>query len=356
MKKSLIALAVAGVVSAPAFAATSNVDVYGTLRFSLDRVNSKTAGADQWSINDQTSRIGFKGSEDLGGGLKGVWQIEQQMNATAAPLDNAQGGVGDAAFGGSGLRNTFVGLAGGFGTVVIGRHDTPYKLGGSADLFGDTSADSQKNGSGIIGRNGFDNRVSGTIAYISPEWSGFHFAVATVPGEQELNAAADGLTDAYSLVGVYANGPLKATLGHESFSKEVAGGTQNAKATKLNIAYKMGDIGLGYTYERSDDGFAATSDTDTAQLASVSYGMGPITLAAQYGKFNNKQAYAAAVGGILGKTAAGTNDDLSRMTLGVIYSMSKRTNVYAAYDSDNYKDDTVNNDASIWTFGVNHAF
>lgn len=356
MKKSLIALAVAGAFAAPAFAATSNVDIYGTLRFSLDRVDSSAANSDTWKINDQTSRIGFKGTEDLGGGLKAVWQIEQGLTTAAGPLDDASGAATNTAFGNAGMRNTFIGLAGGFGTVVIGRHDTPYKLGGSADLFGDTSADSQKNGSGIIGRNGFDNRVAGTIAYISPDWSGFHFAVATVPGEAIGAGSADGLMDAYSMVGVYANGPLKATLGHEVFTKELGAGTQAAKATKFNIGYKIGDIGLGYTYERSDDGFAAASDTDTAHLASVSYGMGPITLAAQYGKFSNKQAYTGAAGGILGKTAAGADDDLTRWTLGVIYSLSKRTNVYGAFDSDNYKDDAVQNDAKIWTFGINTTF
>jgi predicted porin len=365
MKKSLIALAVAGVVAAPAFAATSNVDVYGQIRMSVDHLNSATANTDKWSVNDQTSRIGFKGSEDLGGGLKAIWQIEQQINATNGPLDNALNsatvktaggsavtGVNDGAFGNAGLRNTFVGLAGGFGTVIVGRHDTPYKLGGSADLFGDTSADAQKNGSGIIGRNGFDNRVSGTIAYISPTFSGFHFAVATVPGEGATGATtARGLSDAVSMVAVYENGPLKATLGHESFGKKLVAGADNAKATKLNVAYGFGDIKLGYTYERSDDGFAANSETDTAQLASLAYAMGPITLAAQYGKFNNKGANSTGAGGILG--FAKNDDDLSRFTLGAIYNLSKRTNVYAAYNSDNA---SANADAKVITMGVNHSF
>jgi predicted porin len=358
MKKSLIALAVAGVVSAPAFAATSNVDVYGTIRMSLDSLDSKAAKTDKWSVNDQTSRIGFKGAEDLGGGLKAVWQIEQQINATNGPLDNyANVGVvttgvpatsptiTDGAFGNGSLRNTFVGLAGDFGTVIIGRHDTPYKLGGSADLFGDTSADSQKNGSGIIGRNGFDNRVSGTIAYISPTWSGFHFAAATVPAERTLGSSGHGLTDAYSLVAVYGNGPLKATLGHERLGNKlvdavIVGADTASKATKVNVAYQIGDIGLGYTYERSTDGWVkATQKTDTAQLASINYAMGPINLMGQFGKFSDKQTTAA---------------DLSRWTLGAAYNLSKRTNVYAAYNMDNYG--SGGTDANTVTLGMNHSF
>jgi len=331
MKKSLIALAVAGVVAAPAaFAASANVDVYGTLRFSLDHT-SISGGNSNWTINDQTSRIGFKGSEDLGGGLKAVWQVEQQLEVAAAPLATTSSVAGTA-------RNSFIGLAGGFGTVVIGRHDTPYKLGGSADVFADTSADSQKNTSGIIGRNGFDNRVSGTIAYISPDFSGFHFAVATVPGEGTAGTA-NGLMDAYSLVGVYANGPLKVTLGHENLGKEVGAGSNDKTATKFNIGYTFGDIGVGYTYERSKDGFSAASQTDQAHLASITYAMGPITLAGQYGKFSDKQTTAA---------------DLSRYTVGAIYGLSKRTSSYLAYDKENYG--SGGTDASIWTMGINHSF
>src|SRR4030065_149657 len=105
MKKSLIALAVAGVVSAPAFAATANVDVYGRMHFAIEDTNVSGTDLD---IKTNSSRIGFKGAEDLGGGLKAIWQIEQQFDATS---------INDTAFGGSSLRNTFVGMSGGFGTV-----------------------------------------------------------------------------------------------------------------------------------------------------------------------------------------------------------------------------------------------
>lgn len=379
MKKSLIALAVAGTfVAAPAFAATSNVDVYGTIRMSVDHSDVEAADRDRWTINDRVSRFGLKGSEDLGGGLKAVWQIEQQMSITDPDAANAGQG---SAFGGANLRNTFVGVAGGFGTVIVGRHDTPYKLGGSADLFADTAADSQRAGAaGIIGRNGFDTRANGTIAYVSPDFSGFHFAAAIIPGEEAAtgnsvgtpaNNDANGLMDSYSLLGVYANGPLKATLAHEQLGKDALGTTYNQSATKFNISYKIGDIGLGYTYERSKDGRAAAiatgvapatattfaipavgataeNNTDNAHLASVSYGMGPITLAAQYGMFNNKEENSA---------LAGVHNDLTRWTVGAIYSLSKRTNVYAAYNMDDAKNTGAQTaDVKTLTMGVNTSF
>lgn len=378
MKKSLIALAVAGAFAAPAFAASSNVDVYGTIRMSVDHVSAGNqvngnGENDGWAINDQTSRIGFKGTEDLGGGLKAVWQIEQQLSTTdptgATAADNSGAG---GAFGGAALRNTFVGLSGGFGTALIGRHDTPYKLVGSSDLFGDTAADSQKNTTGIIGRNGFDNRANQTVAYVSPDFSGFHFAAAVIPGEENVGAAgavagfgndAQGLMDSYSLAGIYKNGPLNVGLGYERFGAKtntVVGGaaaTDKAKdAWKLNAGYAFGDVKVGYTYERSADQYANTDanpqSKDAGHLLSVAYGMGPITLAAQYGKFNDK-----------GNNTAEQENDMTRWTLGVIYNLSKRTNVYAAYDADNYKADnettqngTARRDAKIWTFGMNHSF
>jgi predicted porin len=319
MKKSLIALAVAGVVSAPAFAATSNVDVYGVVRFSVDSVSSDVAANEKWSISDRVSRIGFKGSEDLGGGLKALWQIEQGVAVAGAPLDQ-----GTSAFAG-GARNTFIGLNGSFGTVLVGRHDTPYKLGGSADLFGDTAADAQGT-AGIIGFGNFDLRIAGTVAYVSPTVSGFHVAAAIVPGESV--PAADGLMDAYSLVAVYENGPLKATLGYENHDNAV-----DESAVKLNVGYTMGDIKLGATYE--DQSLAANVDSD-AFLISAAYAMGPVTLMAQYGERDHE-------------TAA---NDLKRFTLGVGYALSKRSNVYAAYNDD----DANGTDSSVVTLGINHSF
>lgn len=349
MKKSLIALAVAGAFAAPAFAASSNVDVYGKLRMSVDHISTSGAGSDGWQIADRVSRLGFKGSEDLGGGLKAVWQIETELGIDTTRTATSQ----DIA-----NRNTFVGLAGGFGTVLLGRHDTPYKLAGSADLFGDTAADSQKSGTGIIGRNGFDTRASNTLAYVSPTWSGFSFAGAVIPGEELSGTGAandaNGLADSYSVAAFYANGPLSLSAGYESYGGEtastVATGAADKTGWKLNASYTIGDAKIGLTYENADDTNAAagvtTEKEDTAILASLAYGMGPITLAAQYGKYDQKD------------TNATKNDDLTRWTVGAIYSLSKRTSAYVAYNSDDYGTATggTNMDTKVWTMGLNHDF
>jgi predicted porin len=360
MKKSLIALAVAGLVSAPAFAATSNVDVYGKVRFSVDHQDIDVGAAPltstkMWHVNDQASRIGFKGSEDLGGGLKAVWQIEQGLSGG---LNNDVGGATIAG------RNTFIGLAGGFGTAVVGKHDTPYKMAGSADVFGDTTADAQCSGGlgqCIIGRNGFDNRVANAIAYISPNFSGMTVMAAIVPGESKAN---DGLSDSYSLAGVYKNGPLNASLAYEKLvgSPAVAAvaadllvdpivigsaavaAKQDKDALKLNVGYAFGDVKLGYTYESSDPtaNVGAAQKKDKAHLLSVAYGMGPITLLGQYGQFDNKNA---------------ANADFDRWTIGAAYGLSKRTSAYVAYHSGDLETGAATStEATVFTVGMNHDF
>jgi predicted porin len=318
MKKTLIALAVAGVVAAPAaFAATSNVDIYGKVRMSMDRVDIDGTGS-QWQIEDRVSRVGVKGSEDLGGGLKAIWQVEQGVAVDSA-----------GAFGGADLRNTFVGLNGGFGTVLMGRHDTPYKIAGSADLFADTIADSQSSG-GIIGYSGFDTRASNTVAYITPTMSGLHAAVALVPGEA-AGTNADGLADAYSMAAMYNNGPFNASLGYENYDN-----IADNHAMKVNVGYTMGNLKFGGTYEKQT---RAAANLDAKNyLVSAAYGMGNITLMAQYGNRNSD-------------TDA---NDKKRFVVGAGYAFSKRTDAYLAYMNDN--NGTTTADVTGVTLGLNHSF
>jgi predicted porin len=300
-----------------------------------------------WQINDQVSRIGFKGSEDLGGGLKALWQIEQGISATAA--NNAVGGAGGSTLG---SRNTFVGLSGNFGTAVLGRYDTPYKLSGSADLFADTTADTQCASAAssplagaqcVIGRNGFDQRNE-MISYMSPSFSGVTVSAAVMPGQETTNANdADGLADGYSLAVVYANGPLRLSAAYENYDKLVGAATASDRdAWKLNGSYKFGDLTVGLTYEASTAGGAANDD-DTGWLASVAYGMGPITLGAQYASFDND---------------GGRTGDIDRWTIGAYYGMSKRTTAYVAYHDGDLQgaNAAADTDAKIFTVGVNHSF
>ena len=324
MKKSLIALAVAGAFAAPAaFAATANVDVYGVMNIAIQDTDASNVDMD---VVDNISRIGFKGSEDLGGGLKAIWQIEQGLNATNT--------VSDSSAFGRGLRNTFVGLAGGFGTALIGRHDTPYKIAtGKYDIFADTIADYNGGaGSGAAPLDGVtlidgtqDARAANAIAYISPNLSGLTLAAAIVTSMDQLNSG--DTVDAYSLAAMYANGPLTVDGAYQKV--EVLDST----AWKIGAGYTFGATKIGAVYEDVEN-FDGANDRDS-WLVNVAHTMGPMVLKAQYGQ--------ADVG----------NSDRDLWALGLDYNLSKRTTAYLVYGSG---DNDIGDDVSGWNIGMKHAF
>ncbi len=342
MKKSLIALAVAGLVSAPAFAATSNVDVYGVMNIAIQ--DTDVSGTDL-DVVDNVSRIGFKGSEDLGGGLKAVWQIEQGINATAGDTVSRNASVFTAhsdttvtgtvadnhgAFGGAGLRNTFIGLAGSFGTALIGRHDTPYKIAtGKYDIFGDTIGDYNTGRTGLsVIENNHDARTSNTIAYISPSFSGLTMAAAVVTSMDHLDSG--DTSDAVSLAAMYANGPLTVDLAYQDVD------AVDNSAWKVGVGYNFGDAKVGFVYENTDgDTGSAVRDGDSWMINGV-YTMGPIALKAMYGNVDTDKI------------------EGDMWVLGADYALSKRTSAYVVFSTaDN---DTKNTDMKGWNIGMKHSF
>lgn len=323
MKKSLIALAIASAISAPAFAEPGNVVMYGQIDMSLNSVDndSTTAGADEriGGVSSNNSRFGIKGSEDLGGGLKGIWQIEQTVG-----MDNDAGG----ALGSGGLRNTFLGLAGkSWGSVKLGNNDTPFKSAtGRMDMFADTYGDYNAIiGSITGGSNVFDVRQASSVIYESPSFGGFNIAAMygfrneAATGGNTGNGLLDDLK-LYSVSASYANGPLFASLGYESQKAITFTGNNgnDRKGMKLGLGYNFGSLVLNGVYERlSSDTALLTSERD-AWLLGAGYSMGNMVLKAQYAKAGESDA-------VLG------NDGAKYYVLGADYLLSKRTKVYALY-------------------------
>ena len=162
--KKILSLAIAAALVAPV-AAMAEATVYGKAHMVIQNTSEDdgTDEVDVWSVDSIDSRVGVKGSEDLGGGLKAVYKFEFKVN-----LDDGSG-LGD--------RNQYVGLAGGFGTLLLGRHDTPLKMSqGKFDQFGDVAGDIK---SVIPG----EDRVDNVIAYVSPSMDGLSFVGALVAGE-----------------------------------------------------------------------------------------------------------------------------------------------------------------------------
>jgi predicted porin len=331
--KKILAIAIASAFAAPAFAATSNVDIYGVMNISIEDTNATNT---ELQVTDRQSRIGFKGTEDLGGGLKAIWQIE----STISPSN--QDGVGGGTLAG---RNSFVGLSGGFGTVLMGRHDTPYKLAtqGKLDIFADTIADTN-GGSGIAttgkdgftqlieGSSGHDHRSPDAIAYVSPTFSGFTLSGAVISTNNVANLDSNDTVDAYSLSAAYENGPLYVALGYQDVEQ------LDSAAFKVGVGYKFGAAKIGFIYEDIDNAPTNAGNDRSSWVVNGAYAMGAITLKAQYGQVDRD-----------------LDSKQSKFSLGADYSLSKRTTAFAVYDSNTTKDNATGN-LTGYALGVKHSF
>ena len=319
MNKKLIAIAIAGALAAP-LAAQAEVSIYGTMDVSVESFNNDcdactgTAPAglalldssgDDSSVaaSSNSSNIGFKGAEDLGGGMKAIWQAEAGVNVT----DKNGGGNGWA------TRNTFVGLAGGFGTVIVGRHDTPYKtLGRKVDFFVNGIGDTRT----LTNTDGQDARTDNTIAYITPNMNGLSAVIAYVT-DVRGNATDDSNNDAYSFSINYANGPLFVGVANQKISEDALGGNADAEATRVAASYKFGGLKVAGSWQ-SDKAVGAIdgADRDSWGLGAA-YTMGNNTIKAQYYNMDELD---------------NVNDSgATKWAIGFDHAMSKQTTLYAAY-------------------------
>jgi predicted porin len=326
MQKKLIALAVAGLVAAPAFAATSNVDVGGTMNLSVDYIDADVAGnGSNVNVSSNSSNIFFKGSEDLGNGLKGIWQIQTYFSAGGT--GNADTGVaGESTKDGVSSGNTYVGLAGGFGTALIGKHEAPAKLiGRSVDLFGDQLGDNRNFTAKPAGQsNGWDLRPNNVIAYISPNFSGFSGAIAYVTNVTESDSTNDNSIDAWSGSAKYENGPLMLGLGYQVHNlSETNPANEDENMWRLAASYNLGDLRLVGLYQQAADMNGTTNNDVKTWGVGAAYKMGNMTFKGQYYSADDRD------------NAANTSGEM--YAIGLDYALSKRTTVqfsYAATDND----------------------
>ncbi len=320
MNKKLIAAAIAAVVAAPA-AVAADTTLYGKFHLSIQA--NDNGATDNYTVNSNASRLGVKGSEDLGDGLKAIFKAEFGLN-----LDNNPG-INSG-------RNAYVGLSGGFGTFLTGKHDTPAKVGFYAagnDHLGDSVIDFNK-----IGFT--ERRLANAIAYISPNMSGVTVAGAIVPGEG--GATNNDLANAYSLTAIYGGGGVKASIGYEVAGKEYLGGTATSDEKMLQIggSYSFGDFTIGGEYQDvSNKGGAANADQTVWGLAGkASFGSNYVVI--NYGE--DKMEVGA------------TSWTDKRLGIGVGHKFSKRTQVYAAYANQNNAAPAA--DTSNFALGMIHTF
>ncbi|WP_296892094.1 porin [Thiobacillus sp.] len=332
MQKKLIALALASAFAAPAFAATSNVDISGQLNLSVDYLDSDTVtNGGNVGVSSNASNIIFKGSEDLGGGLKALWQIQTYFSTGGTGnTDSTNGSAPDGVSSG----NTFVGLGGGFGTVILGKNESPVKmLSRKTDFFGNQIGDS-RNLTSVGGTNsaGFDTRPNNQVAYTTPSMSGLSGTVAYFSNMNTTAAvsgtaspdATDKSVDGWAAAGNYENGPLMLGLGYETHNLSNANAAlSDEKVLRLAAGYAIGNFKFTGLYQKADD-IAGINGADRKVWGlGAGYNMGNILLKAQY--------YDA------GDLNSVSNTGAQMYAIGADYSLSKRTKLqfaYAATDND----------------------
>ena len=335
-QKKLIVIALAATAfSAPVLAETANVSFYGIADLSYDFINNGTsaagvAGASKTNVSSNVSRFGLKGAEGLDNGLSVIWQIEQQIN-----IDNTTEAGGTGTFA---TRNSFVGLKHDTaGTVLLGRHDTPYKLATrKLDPFGDSIADNRALMGGVTSpttvdsaNTAFDGRPTNTILYTTPKLSGFTGMIAYANMSETNTTAAQAKNSLMSLAAIYDAAPFFGSLGYEEHKLDTVRAGGKESAWKLGMGYTMDAFTLGFAYENTSDNLCtAVVAGGCAAVGADRFGHNAYYLSGNYKMGMNavKLAYGRA-----GQLASTANTGANQFSLGYDHGLSKRTKLYAIY-------------------------
>lgn len=383
MNKKLTAIGIAAALALPTAAAwAASVEVYGQARVALDyqgnnasapnpNPNNISVKKDALGFSDYASRLGFKGDEDLGSGLTALWQLEEGVsfdtnNAIAA-------------------RSSYVGLGGVFGTMIVGKLETPYKTStDNFDPFQDTAADAN----GILGNVGatglvdasqdesnatYDLWTNNTIAYITPNLSGFQAKLAYVmpsvlSGNDGLPATAGNANptsveqkqDAYNAGLSYDMGPWLLIANYISLNNVVPVGNshKNLAAWKVGGAYTIRDVTtVALVFENADAGIDSRGSVKSrnAYYLSAKHRIGDTTL---------KLAY----GGAEKMDGATQDNGAYQISVGASQGLSKYTEVYVLYSqlhnnsAGTYSmaygplNAAAGKDEDVFSIGINHMF
>ncbi len=344
MKKSLVAVAVMAVSGMAS--AQSTVTIYGLIDAYFGSVKSGTLT--QTVVNSgglQSSRFGFKGTEDLGGGLKANFVLEAGFNVdtgASRAYDNPYTAAATQAMFG---RQAFVGLSGGFGEVKLGKMWTPFdevKGSGAAGFDANVFAPATN----VWSSNSYSDLPGNAIYYSTPNFSGFSAAVMHSFGENKTATVGAGSISSMNVA--YSAGPLAAALSYQT--QKATGAVAATKFTQLNGSYDLGVVKLLGAYGTTKN--QSSPVTTLAQEKTKEYQLGldfPVS-----STFTLSGGYARSKG-----TRAAGASELKRTGYGIagLYAMSKRTNLYAGYQNAketaaglaDRKDSTVG-------VGVRHTF
>lgn len=275
---------------------------YGAIKAS---VNSTNDGSEtELSVSNNSTRVGLKGNQQVKDNLDVIYQIELGVdNTERAKIDSG--------------RNTYIGLKGNFGRVMVGQHDTPYKdiRDHGAELFNDTIAGSRSIISAVADAGGakIDNRVKNAIMYYSPTLSGSQlFVLYSTDNQKTPDTPDNNENDLISASAIYKEGPIYLGLGLEKKSNP---GSDDTESIRLVARYKFAQFQVGGIIESADNGNNNSLTRDAAavnaryNLDSKTWIGIQIAMAEDYDGSSN---------------TGGTN-----ISLGIEHKLAKPTSVYA---------------------------
>ena len=311
MKKTILAMAVASVVAAPAMA---DVSISGKVEQLFTSTDSTTASSDQLQ-GATDAALNFKASEDLGNG----------MSAFATTRLDADGASGAIA-----TLDTTVGITGGFGTVVAGRMEafSEAKIMSMVDVLGGTSVEPEQDSAG---------RADDAIAYVSPAMNGLTVGVA---GYSVVNTSVieDEAFDIQELALMYANGPLAVNVSKTDANAYAQSALGVGDASSVGIKYTAGDLAVSGVWQDIDDESSTVGNDNTNYALAAVYTMGSNSVALGYVENENQ---------------AGTTDD-STTALELRHNFSGRTRAYAGATWDDNATSSTETDTVF--FGLEHSF
>lgn len=368
MKKSLLALAVLGAFAGVA-SAQSSVTIYGVIDLGIQKTNGGTAtnpgvvqgfaGKAYHERQSTPSRLGFRGNEDLGGGLSAQFQIEHRFEPDTSQLTNP------ATFW---QGRTYVQLTSAqLGSVYLGREYAPsFWVHVKADPFGEVGVGNASSGL-AAGFNQFDLatapvaplvqapvvRTSNTVGYKSPSFSGLTAQIAGSLSE------ASGTGRQYGGNVEYLQGPIWASAGYDKRTRQTAVGPvvgsngfpvnpgttvgNNNSLANIAAAYDFGFVRPVVYYARSKTGLNGNFTNNVWMVGATAPLVGG-KVKAMYYRLDLSDAPGA---------LNVNNNDQKKLGLGYDYPLSKRTNLYADVG---YAREQTRSTNKAGAFGITHTF
>lgn len=295
MKQTLSgAVALASMVAASG--ALAEVNVYGKANVTFESVDIN--GSSTTELVSNASRLGFEGSEEINEQLKAIYQLEYEVYFDDADTFKQ--------------RNIFIGVEGGFGQVIGGHFDTPFKAAqNKIDVFNDLRGDIKH----VVSPH--ENRESNTLQYTTPEGlGGFRAALALINSEDEELNDGKSVALAWSNEHIYVAAAMDQDVEFEGVD-----------AMRLVLQYNRGGWQLGALYEETDADFMA--DAFSGYAVSLMYKLSDVwSLRAQHGASDGYLGVVQVLGEPVGLSPF---DNAETTSIGADYKLSKNAKLFGFY-------------------------